>query len=298
MSGKSQTKLFAGLEEIVSLEEPLSEHTWLRIGGPASYLLRPRNIEELNEVVRRCRANEVPMHVLGSGANLLVDDSGVHGAVIHLGQGTFTDSSLVGGVLRAGAGADMGALVLRCVREGFSGLECLTGIPGTVGGCVKMNAGGAFGDIGSTVESIEVMTEGGETYTRTRADLAFAYRSTNIAAKFILSAEFHLTEDDPQHILHQVKQIWIYKKNTQPLSRRNAGCVFKNPRGLSAGALIDRAGLKGRRVGGAYVSHKHANFILADKGAKASDVLKLINIIREEVYRKAEVYLELEIEVW
>ena len=192
----------------------------------------------------------------------------------------------------------MGRLVLRCVRDGLSGLECLTGIPGTVGGCVRMNAGGAFGDIGNCVENVEVMTEGGEVFTRQRAELAFGYRTTNIAAKIILSAEFRLTEDDPHRILNQVKQIWIYKKNTQPLSQRNAGCVFKNPRGLSAGALIDRAGLKGRRVGGAYVSTKHANFILADPGATASDVLKLINIIREEVYKKSEVYLELEIEVW
>ena len=192
----------------------------------------------------------------------------------------------------------MGKLVLRCVRDGLSGLECLTGVPGTVGGCVKMNAGGAFGDIGNIVESVQVMTDRAEVYTRHRAELAFAYRSTNISAKFILAAEFRLTEDDPHRILQQVKQIWIYKKNTQPLGQRNAGCVFKNPRGLSAGALIDRAGLKSRRIGGAYVSEKHGNFILADQGAKANDVLKLINLIREEVYKKSEVYLELEIEVW
>jgi len=161
-----------------------------------------------------------------------------------------------------------------------------------------MNAGGKFGDIGNAVESVEVMTDTGEQFTRYRDDLAFAYRSTNITARFILAAEFRLEEDDPHRILKQVKQIWIYKKNTQPLSRRNAGCVFKNPRGLSAGALIDRAGLKGKRVGGAYVSEKHANFILADEGAKASDMLKLINLIRETVYKKNEVYLELELEVW
>ena len=161
-----------------------------------------------------------------------------------------------------------------------------------------MNAGGAFGDIGNIVESVQVMTDSGEVFTRYHDDLAFAYRSTNISAKFILSAEFRITEDDPRRILKQVKEIWIYKKNTQPLAKRNAGCVFKNPRGLSAGALIDRAGMKGRRVGGAYVSEKHANFILADPGAKAFDVLKLIEEIRKTVYSKFEVYLELEIEVW
>ena len=290
--------LFAGLKEIVKADEPLSRHTWLGMGGAATYFIEPRTLDELQDVVRRCRENEIPMYVLGSGANLLVDDAGVKGAVIRLRQGDFGTVSLVEDGLEAGAGADMGKLVLRCVREGLSGLECLTGIPGSVGGCVRMNAGGAFGDVGSAIETVQVMTEDGEVFTRHRADLAFAYRSSNISSKFILGAAFRLVEDDPHRILKQVKQIWIYKKNTQPLGQGNAGCVFKNPRGLSAGALIDRAGLKGRRVGGAYVSEKHANFILADKGAKASDVLKLINLIRETVYKMHEVYLELEIEVW
>jgi UDP-N-acetylmuramate dehydrogenase len=291
-------ELFADLKEIVKRDEPMSRHTWMGVGGAATYFIEPRSIEELKTVVGRCRENDVPMYVLGGGANLLVDDAGVKGAVIHLGQGAFKEVKHVEGGLKANAGADMGKLVLRCVREGLSGLECLTGIPGTVGGCVRMNAGGAFGDIGNVVESVDVMSKEGDVFTRYRADLAFAYRSTNIASKFILGAEFRLIEDDPHRILRQVKQIWIYKKNTQPLGMRNAGCVFKNPRGISAGALIDRAGLKGKQVGGAYVSQKHANFILAEKGATASDVLKLINIIREAVYKKSEVYLELEIEIW
>ncbi|MHC4984033.1 MAG: UDP-N-acetylmuramate dehydrogenase [Planctomycetota bacterium] len=291
-------ELFRDLQEIVKRDERLSERTWLGIGGTATYFIEPRTVDELETVVARCRENDVPTYVLGGGANLLVDDAGVKGAVIHLEQGEFAEVKGSPGALRASAGADMSKLVLRCVREGWSGLECLTGIPGTVGGCVKMNAGGAFGDIGNIVESVDVMTDDGDIFTRYRADLAFAYRSTNISSKYILGAEFRLVADDPHRILKQVKQIWIYKKNTQPLGRRNAGCIFKNPRGISAGALIDRGGLKGKRVGGAHVSEKHANFILTDEGAKASDVLKLINIIRETVYKKAEVYLELEIEVW
>lgn len=291
-------KLFDGLEEIVTADEPLARHTWFRIGGPAEWFVEPRSEQELAHVVRRCRDNDVPIHVLGGGANLLVDDSGVKGAVVRLGKGAFCDTAFSDSGLRAAAGADMGKLVLRCVREGRSGLEGLTGIPGTVGGCLRMNAGGAFGDIGSAVQSVRVMTADGEVFTRFRDDLAFAYRSSNITAKFILDAEFRLHEDDPHRILKQIKQIWIYKKNTQPLGKGNAGCIFKNPRGLSAGALIDRAGLKGKRIGGAHVSDKHANFILADIGTHASDVLKLINLIRETVYKKSEVYLELELEVW
>ena len=290
--------LFDGLEKIVRADEPLADRTWMRIGGPAKYFIQPENREQLAEVVRRCRENDIPMYVLGTGANLLVDDAGVKGAVISLRQGQFmpTEFNEIG--VRASAGAEMGKLVLRCVREGQSGLEGLTGIPGTIGGCVRMNAGGAFGDIGSTVESVEVMNENGEVFTRYRDDLAFAYRTTNISAKFILAAQFRLVDDDPQRVLRQVKRIWIYKKNSQPLAHRNAGCVFKNPRGMSAGALVDKAGLKGQRAGGAHVSEKHANFILADAGTRASDVMKLINTIRETVYKRFEVYLELEIEVW
>lgn len=289
--------LFAGLEEIVKPDEPLSQHTWMRLGGPAKYFIEPGSVEQLSEVVRRCRDNEVPVYVLGAGANLLVDDAGVNGAVVRL-AGAFREVTFDASVVGAGAAAEMGKIVLRCVREGLSGLECLTGIPGSVGGCTRMNAGGAFGDIGNAVESVEVMSDEGKVFTRQRDDLAFEYRSANIDAKFILNVSFGLNEDDPHRILKQVKQIWIYKKNTQPLGAGSAGCIFKNPRGLSAGALIDQAGLKGRSVGDAAVSDKHANFIIAGPRAKTSDVLKLINIIQEAVYKRFEVYLELEVEVW
>lgn len=291
-------KLFDGLEAIVKENEPLSKHTWFRIGGPARYFVEPRTFDELCRVVRRCRENDIPLYVLGGGANLLVADAGVKGAVIRLAGEEFRQMRFDENTLTVGAGADMGKVVLRCVREGRSGLEGLTGVPGTVGGCVRMNAGGAFGDIGSAVETVTVMDEDGNTFQRFRSDLAFAYRSSNITAKFILSATFSLTEDDPHRILKEIKQIWIHKKNTQPLAARNAGCIFKNPRGMSAGALIDKAGMKGRRVGGARVSEKHANFILAEPGATAFDVLRLIDMVREAVAREFNVNLEKEIEVW
>ncbi len=291
-------KLFAGLEPIVRTEVPLSGYTWLRIGGPAQYFLEPASPEQLSEALRRCRENDVPVRVLGGGANLLVDDAGVRGAVVHLvgehfGKVSFTDQRV-----KAGAAADLHRVVLRSVREGMSGMECLAGIPGSIGGAVRMNAGGAFGDIGNIVECVHLMDTDGVAFTRLHGELVFGYRATNITSKVILGAEFRTVEDDPRRILNQVKRIWIYKKNTQPLGVRSAGCIFKNPRGMSAGALIDKAGLKGRRIGGAYVSEKHANFILADASTHASDVLKLINVIREEVYKRWDVYLELEIEVW
>jgi len=298
MTDTREKHLFAGLESIVKTHVPLAERTWFRIGGPAEYFVEPTDADQLREVLRRCRDNDVPLHVLGGGANLPIDDAGVAGAVVHLSAEAFSDVRYVDGVLTVGAGRDLPKLVLHCVRQGWAGLECLTGIPGTVGGCVKMNAGGDFGDVGSIIDSVEVMAADGVAFTRTHDDLAFSYRSTNLTSPVILGASFRLSEDDPHRILRQVKEIWIYKKNSQPLGHPNAGCVFKNPRGMSAGALIDQAGLKGRRVGGAHVSEKHANFILADTGTRASDVLKLINIIREAVYKRFEVYLELELEVW
>ena len=291
-------KLFAGLEAIVKTEEPLAPRTWYKLGGPAQYFIEPRTVEELSEVLRRCAQNEVPVRVLGGGANLLVDDSGVRGAVVHLAGAEFTRVAVAGEALRAGGGAAINALVLQSARAGLSGAECLTGVPGTVGGAVRMNAGGAFGDIGSVIESVDLMDADGVAFTRHRGELVFAYRESNVKSKVILGAELRLVEDDPQRVLNQIKQIWIHKKNTQPLGTRNAGSVFKNPPDQAAGALIDRCGLKGTRVGGACVSEKHANFIVAENGARASDVLKLINLVREAVYKRWKVYLELEIEVW
>ena len=291
-------KLFTGLEPIVKHDEPLAPYTWMGIGGPAQYFIEPANPDQLADVLRRCRENDLPVFVLGGGANLLVGDSGVRGAVLRLQSEEFSRAAFGPDGLKAGGGASLSRLVLRSVREGLSGLECLTGIPGTVGGAVKMNAGGAFGDIGNVIEAVHLMDVDGVAFTRLRGDLVFGYRTTNISSRVILGAEFKLAEDDPHRILNQVKQIWIYKKNTQPLAGPNAGCIFKNPRQVSAGALIDKAGLKGRRVGGAHVSEKHANFILTGPDTRATDVLKLIEIIRETVYKRSEVYLELEIEVW
>ena len=161
-----------------------------------------------------------------------------------------------------------------------------------------MNAGGKFGDIGAVVTRVEVMDVGGMVFERTKDDLVFDYRSTNIAAKFILGAILELDEEEPQRIMRKTKEIWMFKKNSQPLNTKNAGCIFKNPRGLSAGALIDQAGLKGLTIGGAEVSDKHANFIIAHAGCKADDVVKLIKIVKEKVYDRNQIHLESEVQIW
>jgi UDP-N-acetylmuramate dehydrogenase len=291
--------------EQVRLNVPLAPLTWFGLGGPAKFFVQPRDLAQLQAVVARLRENAIPIYVLGAGANLLIRDDGVDGAVIAMngpGGSAFKNVAIDKkdgtGVVTAGAGKDVQKLVLECTHAGLSGLECLAGIPGSVGGEVKMNAGGAFGDIGSAVRTVTVMDTQGRISVRDKDDLVFEYRKSNITAKFVLEATFGLYEDDPQRIMTKVKEIWMYKKNSQPLADKSAGCVFKNPRGLSAGALIDQAGLKGAVIGGAEVSTKHANFITARKGAKAADVLALIDQIKDRVGEKFDVKLETEVVIW
>jgi UDP-N-acetylmuramate dehydrogenase len=292
------TNPFAGLEEAVAENEPLKPYTWYKIGGPARWFVRPRSAEELQETARRCVDNDIPIYVLGLGANLLVSDAGVDGAVFRLDQEFFRRVRFDQTKVEVGAGVDMQKLVLRTVRQGLAGIECLAGIPGTVGGGIRMNAGGKFGDFGAVVQKVTVMDQEGTIFERDKDDLVFEYRHTNIAAKFILGATLELELEDPERIMQRTKEIWMYKRNTQPLNTKNCGCMFKNPRGLSAGALIDQAGLKGMRVGGAEVSTKHANFIIAHPGCSADDVMKLVKIIREKVYDKNEIHLETEVQIW
>jgi UDP-N-acetylmuramate dehydrogenase len=218
--------------------------------------------------------------------------------VIKLQGEEFGRTQFEGPQVTAWAGAELSKLVLDCVGKGLSGVESLTGIPGSFGGAVRMNAGSRFGDIGSAVEAVTLMDIHGNIYEKRKPELIFDYRSTNIRARFILNAQLRLAEADPERIMRTVKESWIYKKNSQPLNTRNCGCVFKNPPGASAGALIDRAGLKGLQVGGAVVSDKHANFIVAKDGCTSRDVLQLIDTIKQKVREQFDVELELEIEVW
>ncbi|MFZ2147929.1 MAG: UDP-N-acetylmuramate dehydrogenase [Sedimentisphaerales bacterium] len=289
---------FSGLEKIVETNYPLAKHTWYGLGGPADYFIKPKTVKQLKEVVRRCNENNIRIYVMGFGSNLLISDEGLRGAVIKLESEQFKQIEFDGEEVTAWAGTELSKLVLTCVEKGLSGIEALTGIPGSVGGAVKMNAGGNFGDFGAMVESVRLMDSEGNVFEKSKPELEFDYRRTNITAKFVLNARLKLNAADPEQIMRTVKEIWIYKKNNQPLNTRNSGCIFKNPRGISAGALIDRAGLKGLQIGGAVVSEKHANFIIAEKGCTSRDVKRLIEAIIQRVKEKFDTDLELEIEVW
>jgi len=290
--------IFSGLEKIVETNYPLAKRTWYGLGGPADYFIRPKTIEQLKKVVRRCNETGIPIYVMGLGSNLLIGDDGLRAAVIKFETEQFTQIKFEGQQVTAGAGAELSKLVLTCVEKGLSGIEALTGIPGSIGGAVKMNAGGNFGDFGAAVESVTLMDNQGNIFEKSKPELVFDYRRTNIAAKFILNARLSLNAADPEQIMRTVKEVWIYKKNSQPLNTKNSGCIFKNPRGVAAGALIDRAGLKGLQIGGAVVSEKHANFIIAQEGCRSRDVLRLIDAIKQRIKEQFDIDLELEIEIW
>ncbi len=300
---------FAGdpaLEAVLSQHEPLAAHTWFGLGGPARWMARPQDIEQLAELTRRCVRAGLPLRVLGQGANLLVGDDGVDGLVVRLDRPVFKRIEWPAPegpqgeevTVRAAAGADLGRLTLEAVRRGLAGLECMAGIPGTVGGAVRMNAGGRFGQISDVIRSVRVMHRDGRQGVVPREEAGFAYRRSGLGDVLILEAELALRRDDPRRLHERYRAVWEVKRRTQPLRENSAGCVFKNPPGHSAGALIDRAGLKGRKVGGACVAREHANFIVAREGATASDVLELIGQIRDEVSDRFGVDLELEIELW
>jgi UDP-N-acetylmuramate dehydrogenase len=290
--------LLDAFKEISLLDEPLGPYTWMKLGGPAQFLVRPRTVEELVEVVRHCHDERIPVRMLGGGSNILVRDEGVSGAVVQLVGDAFGRIEIEGTAVRAGAGAALSQAISHSVKAELAGLETLSGIPGTVGGALRGNAGGRSGDIGQFVDSVTAMNAKGEISTRRGTELWFGYRESNIDELVILEATFSLQPGDPQEITRRMRKLWIMKKATQPLSFQSAGCIFKNPRGLSAGSLIEQAGLKGIRVGNAEISDRHANFIVTHPNARSEDVLRLVDLARSKVSEQFGVDLELEIKIW
>ena len=293
--------LFDDLNIPVEKNASLAVQTWYGVGGSARFLARPSSTQQLAALAQRAHENKLPWHVLGSGANLVVADKCIDALVISLSDPAFKQVSFEGNHVRCGAGRDLAKLVLETAKAGLGGIECLAGIPASVGGAVRMNAGGAFGEIGKSVFRVTVMDVSGQVYYRDRDDLQFSYRKTNIVARAILEVEFELTPQDPDELMKRVKEIFLYKKTSQPLAAHSAGCAFKNPPhevGATAGQLIDRTGLKGLRVGGASVSEHHANFIITDKTAQAQDIITLMEQIEEKVLATHGVKLEREVVVW
>ncbi|HZT83655.1 MAG TPA: UDP-N-acetylmuramate dehydrogenase [Gemmataceae bacterium] len=286
------------LADVIKRNEPLAPYTALKIGGPAELLAQPRSREELAAVVRHCFAHRLPLRVLGNACQVLVRDEGVRGCVLRLTEPAFTHVRVEGKRVMAGAGAAVSALISQAARHALAGLETLVGIPGTVGGALRCNAGDRSGDIGQLVRRVEVMDARGEVHLREREELHFADRWSNLDDPVLLSAEFELEPDDPDAIVKRMRKAWITRKASQPLSYQSAARVFRNPRGLSAAALIEQAGLAKTRVGGAEVSERDASYVVVHPGATARDVLRLIDLVRSRVQERFGVELELEMAVW
>jgi len=291
----------AGLDdfaEIIKRNEPLAPYLHLKLGGPAELFVQPRSREELSHFVRSCFQEGVPLRVLGSGCNLLVRDEGVRGAVVRLCESAFTNISVEANRVQAGTGAEVSDLISQAARHGLAGFETLVGIPGSVGGALRCNAGDRYGDIGQFVRQVEVMDSSGNTQIRDRDELRFGENASNLDDPVLLTAWFQLESDSTDAIVKRMRKAWIARKASQPLSFQASARIFKNPRGLSAAALIEQTGLTRMRVGGAEVSDRDSNYFIVHSGASTRDVLRLIDLVRSRVQERFNVTLEQEIAVW
>jgi len=284
-----------------SRDEPLARFTTMRVGGPADLYAAPVNAFELRAIVRLARGRDLPHAILGRGSNVVVSDAGVRGLLIHVRAQGF---EIADGRLVADAGLPMAKAATVTAEAGLSGLEFGLAIPGNVGGAVWANAGAHDSDVAAILESARVLGSDGSEASLAPADLGLAYRESRFKhgadgrpADVILGATFRLAPDDPAAIRIRLDEIRRWRQDHQPLGTPSAGSVFRNPaEGPSAGALVDQCGLKGRRIGGAVVSAKHANWILNDGHASAADVRELAELVRATVAGETGVTLAFEIQ--
>jgi UDP-N-acetylmuramate dehydrogenase len=276
---------------------PMSEVTSFRIGGPADCILYPHGLEDLQILLALFREEGMGYLLLGNGTNLLASDGGVHEPLINLSHG-FAEIRRQGTKVMVGAGLGLLHVLRFCAANGLSGLEPLAGIPGTVGGGIRMNAGSWGAEIGDRISSLMVMGRAGAIRWVKREEITFGYRGIDLPAEeIILQGELSLHQGEVSEITGRMKDFMHRRKETQPLFQPSAGSIFKNPEGQPAGKLIEEVGLKGIRRGDAMVSPLHANFIVNVGAARTRDVLELITLIRERVYQERGTRLELEVQI-
>jgi UDP-N-acetylenolpyruvoylglucosamine reductase len=282
---------------VVRRDEPLAKRTTLRVGGPADVFVEPASDEDLAAVLKCCGEHGMKFFVLGRGSNLVVRDGGFRGVVISLAAPHFSRIEINGNHLNCGAGAKLKNVAVEAKRNGLAGLEFMEGIPGTMGGALRMNAGAMTGATFDVVESMRMMDYTGNVISAVPSELSVEYRScatlkTHIALSAVLKGSADSRESIEQRMIAYSKKRWT----TQPAAP-SAGCMFKNPSACPAGKLIDDLHLKGTRVGGAFVSAEHGNFLVNDGTATARDVLALIQTVRERVKAERGIELHTEVEV-
>ncbi|MBW1878522.1 MAG: UDP-N-acetylmuramate dehydrogenase [Deltaproteobacteria bacterium] len=279
-------------------DEPLGRRVYWRVGGPADGFVLVRDLDALQQVIRATRDTECPSFLLGKGSNLLVSDAGIRGLVVSLG-GALAEVRNLGGQpprIQVGAGLALTALLARARKEGWTGLECFAGIPGTVGAAVVMNAGSHLGETVEPLVDIDVVNPDGSLHTLPKADLQMSYRTAHLPPGAVIArARFQTTGADPVQSQASVREFLLRRKATQPLNLPSCGSTFRNPPGDYAGRLIDAAGLKGFTIGGARVSERHANFIVNTGAATAREIRRVIEHVQARVEAFSGVRLRREV---
>ena len=277
-------------------DQPLAPHTSLRIGGPADFFLRIASEKDLLGAIQVARMNELPVFLLGGGTNVLVADGGIRGVVL---QNAWRESSVDGDIVTASSGTELAHVAAVAARAGVEGLEWMATVPGTVGGAVHGNAGAFGSETADVIVDAELVDMNGDTWTATVDELGYAYRTSALQGTPIICvrARFRGKAGDRAHAVNRLKEMANERIKKQPLAQPNTGSIFRNPPGDFAGRLIEAAGLKGRAIGGAMVSEKHANFIVNANGATASDVRALMTLVQQEVAKRYDVKLVPEVEL-
>ncbi len=291
-------EVFAIQTEGVYENVPMASCTSFKIGGPADLFVNPKDKNALSRLISLCKKENVPFFLLGAGSNLLVSDRGIDGVVCRLGAG-FDEIIVEGNTIRAGAGVSLAALASAAKRAGLSGLEFASGIPGTLGGAIYMNAGAYGGEMKDVVAETEYMDENGTSCTVSGTAHQFSYRHSVFCDNggYILSAKIELSSKDPEEIGGTMRELNARRKEKQPLDKPSAGSTFKRPEGHFAAKLIEDAGLKGACIGGACVSEKHAGFVVNNGDATCEDVKLLMEHISKTVSEKFGVSLEPEVKI-
>ena len=283
-------------EAKVLVNEPMASHTTFRIGGPADYFVMPETVEEVAAVLKLCKEEEMPYFILGNGSNLLVGDKGFRGVVIQLYK-NFDELQIEGTTVTAKSGAMLIRVAKESGKAGLTGLEFASGIPGTIGGAMVMNAGAYGGEMKDVVSAVAVHTKDGEIKTLTGEEMNFRYRGSVVEDEgyIVLEAVMELKKGNLEEIQARIEELSIQRKTKQPIEYPSAGSTFKRPEGYFAGKLIQDSGLRGYKVGGAQVSEKHCGFVINAGGATAADVMQLMQDVSDKVNAQFGVTLEPEV---
>jgi len=296
--GFSEMGALSSFAGIVRENQPLAPFTWLQIGGPTRYLIEPNDIQQFTLVVKSCFEAEIPMRVLGGGSNLLIRESGFDGATFSLTSPAFGGMRRVDNKVVCGAGAKLSYLIAFCVGFGLGGVEHLVGIPGTIGGALRGNAGTDEGDVGHLIQSARLLTKEGEIVEVKGADLAFSHRLSSLDELVILDATFELEPGEVRGLTKREQTFWIVKRSRQPNFPERAAVAFVDPDGYKAAELLQQSGFNGAIEGAVRLSSTYPNYLIASDGATSSDVLTLVERVIEGVKDRTGVQLQLHLEIW